>query len=124
MSICEDFMRFHFPSSMVALAMVAGAIVLAPTATAQPSASKPTTAEPSAGPYRSAFSGYRRYGDEPVVPWKQANDEVGRIGGWKAYAKEAAGGSQEAGAPPAPDKPSSAPRSPAGASAPAGAHKQ
>lgn len=97
-------MSFHFPSSMVALAMLLG---LASTATAQPSAPKPTTAEPGAGLYRSAFSAYRRYGDEPVVPWKQANDVVGRIGGWKAYAQEAA-----------------APSAPAGASAPHGAHKQ
>jgi len=104
MRICEDFMRFYFPSSMVALAMSIG---LAPTATAQPSASKPTTAEAGAGLYQSVFSGYRRYGDEPVVPWKQSNEVVGRIGGWKAYTQEAA-----------------APRPPAGASAPHGAHKQ
>jgi hypothetical protein len=97
-------MSFHFPSSMLALAMLVG---LAPTATAQPTASKPTTAEAGAGLYQTAFSGYRRYGDEPLVPWKQANDVVGRIGGWKAYAREAA-----------------APSPPAGASAPHGAHKQ
>jgi len=117
-------MSFHFPSSMLALAMAVGAVGLVSTATAQPSASKPTGADPGAGLYRSAFSGYRRYGDEPLVPWKQANDVVGRIGGWKAYAQEAAGGSQEAETPPTADKPGSAPRPPTGASAPGGAHKQ
>jgi hypothetical protein len=40
--------------------------------------------------HRSAFSGYRRFADEASVPWKQANDTVGRIGGWRAYAREAA----------------------------------
>lgn len=57
--------------------------------------------------YRSAFEGYRRYADEPVTPWKAANDQVGRIGGWKTYAKEAAGDTPggahgEHGASPAP----------------------
>ncbi|NUZ08494.1 hypothetical protein [Piscinibacter koreensis] len=55
--------------------------------------------------YRSAFEGYARFTDEPVGSWKAANDNVGRIGGWRVYAKEAAAaqtsqGSQ-AGAPAA-----------------------
>jgi len=40
--------------------------------------------------HRSAFSGYRRFADETPVPWKRANDTVGRIGGWRTYAREAA----------------------------------
>lgn len=31
---------------------------------------------------------YRPYRDEPVASWREANDTVGRIGGWKTYAKE------------------------------------
>lgn len=38
----------------------------------------------------SAFSTYRTFVDEPVANWKSANDTVARIGGWRAYAKEAA----------------------------------
>jgi hypothetical protein len=41
--------------------------------------------------YRSAFEGYRRFSDQAVSPWKASNDLVGRIGGWQAYAREAAG---------------------------------
>ena len=38
--------------------------------------------------YSSPFSGYRRYADGEVGPWRAVNDEVGRIGGWKVYARE------------------------------------
>lgn len=49
--------------------------------------------------YRSASEGYKRYSDEPMVPWREANDTVGRIGGWQAYAREAQGAVRpEAGA--------------------------
>ena len=39
--------------------------------------------------YRSAFEGYPPYNDEKIAPWKESNDTVGKIGGWRAYAKEA-----------------------------------
>jgi hypothetical protein len=52
-----------------------------------------------AATYRSAFEGYRGFGDEKPVPWREANDVVGRIGGWRAYAREAQGaGEPEAAA--------------------------
>ena len=38
--------------------------------------------------YRSTLSTYKAYADQPVQSWREANDEVGRIGGWRAYAKE------------------------------------
>jgi len=57
----------------------------------------------SAQPYRSAFEGHRNYSDEPrSVPWRQANDEVGRIGGWRAYAREAQAAAAAASAASAP----------------------
>ncbi|AKJ27143.1 hypothetical protein AAW51_0452 [Caldimonas brevitalea] len=56
----------------------------------RPAASAPAT-QPGGATYRSAFEGYRRYADEQVVPWKEANDHVGRIGGWRTYAAEAVG---------------------------------
>lgn len=45
-----------------------------------------------------AFADYRRHGDTTLRPWKDANDDVGRIGGWRAYAREA----QQKTARPAP----------------------
>jgi len=39
--------------------------------------------------YRSALDGYRRHSDAKPTPWRQANDTVERIGGWRTYAREA-----------------------------------
>lgn len=39
--------------------------------------------------YSSAFAAYKGYADQPVTSWREANDAVGRIGGWRSYAKEA-----------------------------------
>lgn len=39
--------------------------------------------------YRSSLAGYRLFSDEKLNSWKESNDQVGRIGGWRAYAKEA-----------------------------------
>ncbi len=38
--------------------------------------------------YRSTFDGYRKLQEEKVESWKALNDNVGRIGGWRVYAKE------------------------------------
>ncbi len=39
--------------------------------------------------YRSPLANYRVLSDDTVTSWKETNDNVGRIGGWRAYAKEA-----------------------------------
>jgi hypothetical protein len=39
--------------------------------------------------FKSTFDQYKPYTDEKAAAWKAANDEVGRIGGWRAYLKEA-----------------------------------
>ena len=37
---------------------------------------------------RSSLSSYRAYRDSDVGPWRQVNDKVGQIGGWKTYARQ------------------------------------
>ena len=89
-------MKFH-PTSRLPAAMALLVMCLAATqATAQTPAvpsGKPiapiVAADTAPAPYRSAFEGYQRYTDEKIVDWKQANDTVGQIGGWRAYSKEA-----------------------------------
>jgi hypothetical protein len=45
-------------------------------------AAPPTSAAPRTPPaYVSALAGYRAWREVEVVPWKRANDEVGRLGG-------------------------------------------
>lgn len=57
-----------------------------------------------AEPYRSALEGYRPFTEEKVLPWKETNDTVRRVGGWKVYAREAQGdGAETATKPTAPD---------------------
>lgn len=50
--------------------------------------------------YRSALSSYRPLGDDKT-DWKEANHRVGRIGGWRAYAREANAPEVPASAPDA-----------------------
>lgn len=38
--------------------------------------------------YVSPISTYKAYEPQTIQPWKEANDNVGRIGGWRAYARE------------------------------------
>jgi len=37
--------------------------------------------------YSSVFDGYVPFEEIPDIGWKEANDNVGEIGGWRAYAK-------------------------------------
>ena len=39
--------------------------------------------------HASALAFYRRLGEVPVGSWREANDTVTRIGGWRAYTREA-----------------------------------
>ena len=97
-------------------------------ATAHPArASAPASGPGRALALRSAFEGYRGFSEQPVGSWRQANDLVGRIGGWQAYAREGQGG----GSNPAPETgkvtPATKPGPPsvagaAASSAPSGAH--
>jgi hypothetical protein len=66
----------------------------------------PNVVVPSAD-YQSAFGQYDHRNAGIAIPWKSANDEVARIGGWRSYAKEAAG------TPIVDDKPALAPGVPA-----------
>lgn len=56
-------------------------------------------------PYRSPLEGYRAYVDESVTSWKEANDTVGRIGGWREYAREAQQAAPAAASPSTPSTP-------------------
>jgi hypothetical protein len=73
--------------------------------------------------YRSAFTGYKKLeAESPPMAWRDANDAVERIGGWRAYAREAnAAASAPAPAPSSP--PASAPERATRPATPAPAHR-
>lgn len=54
-----------------------------------PASPAPVTQTSPAPAFRSAMDGYKPYTEESTVNWKEANDTTARIGGWRAYAKEA-----------------------------------
>jgi hypothetical protein len=66
--------------------LVACAVIHSNAALAQTPTLTPTG---NALPFKSTLEKYKSYTDEKIVPWKAANDEVGRIGGWRTYLKEA-----------------------------------
>lgn len=39
-------------------------------------------------PFHSVFGEYKSFEYLPDTDWRKANDEVGRIGGWKSYARQ------------------------------------
>jgi hypothetical protein len=52
-------------------------------------ASESITLLPTQLQYASPLRAYQAYADEPVQSWREANDRVSRIGGWRTYAREA-----------------------------------
>jgi len=57
--------------------------------------------------YRSPFSAYQADKIEEPRSWREVNDRVGSIGGWRVYAREA---QEPLSTQPATDKPTPAPR--------------
>jgi hypothetical protein len=61
--------------------------------------------------YESSFAQYRRLSDEKPISWRDANDTVTRIGGWRVYAREAQQPDTAPAAMPVDAKPAAQPAS-------------
>jgi hypothetical protein len=81
--------------------LVATTLFAQKVAPAESSTSAPTKQDTDPPAFSSALEGYRPFSDEKQIPWKEANETVRQVGGWRAYAKEAAA--------PTPDKSDSDP---------------
>ena len=97
----------HFLRSLMPCARVAALLCAALTAAAQPLADTAAKAAADTAPftarrdpldpkaivpkvsYNSAFTQYRSLGNDKPISWREANDTVTRIGGWRVYAREA-----------------------------------
>lgn len=108
-------------------AFVAGLLVIATAAAQGPASAPAARPDPldarAAVPrlvHRPAFAGYQPAGEVKVGSWKDANETVNRLGGWRAYAREAGTPTPAASAPASASAPT-APASPRAASAPAAA---
>ena len=101
-------MSHHWQSLLLATFSVA----VVSSTLAQPASSPSAPAgqlEVTTSPTPSALENYRPFTEEKILSWKQANDTVGAIGGWKAYAKEAAESRQNQDQPSAPARPPATP---------------
>ena len=67
----------------------------------------PAASVPAAG-YRSSLPSPRATADEKPVSWREANDTVARIGGWRVYAREAQQAEPAAASAPVQPAPESA----------------
>lgn len=47
--------------------------------------------------YESAFTRYRPMREAEVRPWREVNDRVGHVGGWRTYGREAVSEQNQAG---------------------------
>lgn len=89
------------------------ALLLSGLSQAQPGADTSRSALPSTLKYESPLRAYKAYAEQPVGSWREANDRVGRIGGWRAYAREIQTGEPAPDLPPQPaPAPADAPKAP------------
>ena len=70
------------------LTVLAGFTLTAAAQTVRPDPSDARATVPPVA-YTLTFSGYARVGDGKPVTWREANDTVARIGGWRVYSREA-----------------------------------
>ncbi len=61
-------------------------LILSPAA---PAADEKTAAEPAPEALAAPFDKYQNFRDEPLADWRQANDRVNEVGGWRTYLREA-----------------------------------
>ena len=78
------------PRVCVTLAVAASALI-AGVSYAQPDHAMPVSTVPSPAPlkFESVLSRYKPMTDQKLGSWREANDTVTRIGGWRTYLKEA-----------------------------------
>lgn len=73
----------------IGLSSAASSTVFAQT-TLSPDPARAAPVQVAPAPFQSTLEGYKPYTEEKMVNWRLANDTTARIGGWRAYAKEAA----------------------------------
>ena len=102
---------------VIAAALSLAALAALAESAQPPSRPDPLDAKASVPPvvYRSSLPMVRAADAETPITWREANDNVTRIGGWRSYARESQA------APISPPAPAPAPAGPA--SAPAAAAK-
>jgi hypothetical protein len=88
--------RLRWTRGIPVVTLLAAAALIHPFAHAQGAPGRTERADPldaqarvPAITHASPLASYRRLGDDKRVAWTEANETVNRIGGWRAYAREA-----------------------------------
>jgi hypothetical protein len=88
--------RLGWTRGIPVVTLLAAASLMHPFAHAQGGPGRTERADPLDAQARvpaithvSPLASYRRLGDDKRVAWTEANETVNRIGGWRAYAREA-----------------------------------
>lgn len=98
--------------------LLSGLLLSSSLAGAQPVSSDSTAAPDAAAPaafqleYLSVFTHYQSFREQPLFSWQETNDNVGKIGGWRFYARDAK--RPETGASAAGARPDSEEKQPSG----------
>lgn len=75
--------------------LLSGLLLISTLAGAQPVTKDGTAAPDAVAPaafqllYLSVFTHYQPFREQPVHSWQESNDNVGKIGGWRFYARDA-----------------------------------
>jgi hypothetical protein len=85
----KTLLRGLAPATLCAAALAAAAPAPMPSPSSRPDPLDPHVSVPALV-YQSSLMPARRVDEQPPIPWREANDSVGRIGGWRTYAREAA----------------------------------
>lgn len=93
-------LRWLMPATLCAVAFAAAAQT--PPSAARRADPLDAGASVPAVVYESAFSRHPRAAEGRAIAWRDANDTAARIGGWRAYAREAQPADAAPSAPAAP----------------------
>lgn len=80
---------------VVRLLLLSGLLLSSSLAGAQSASIVGTPAPDAAAPaafqlqYLSVFTHYQPFREQPLLPWQETNDTVGKIGGWRFYSRDA-----------------------------------
>lgn len=81
--------QFHVLVTLCCFFSSTPVLVQAESVIAVEAQSQPTNTAAPPLRYSSVFDQYRGYDEIQVGSWRESNDTVGRIGGWRYYAREA-----------------------------------
>jgi hypothetical protein len=125
-----SFFRLGWSRGISVVTLLAVAFLIHPIAQAQGARGSTERADPldpdvsvPVITHVSSLAGYRRLDDDKQIAWRQANETVNRIGGWRAYAREAQQPDPAAPAPVPSAAPNAAPSSAPSAAPRHGGHK-